>query len=96
MPFVGKKLRRKQHTSQGGWRSPCASSRRPRVTCGAVLASHDDDSAADIDRARALGVTIAEFPMSLEAATAARKADFQVVMDRSMPPESPICDGSAR
>ena len=65
-------------------------------TCGAVLASHDDDSAADIDRARALGVTIAEFPMSLEAATAARKADFQVVMDRSMPPESPICDGSAR
>ncbi len=62
-------------------------------TCGAVLASHDDDSAADIDRARALGVTIAELPMSLEAATAARKADFQVVMDRSMPP---ICDGSAR
>src|SRR5438876_10800918 len=49
---------------------------RPAPQLARLLASHDDDSAADIDRARALGVTIAEFPMSVEAATAARKVRF--------------------
>src|SRR5262245_5790727 len=76
---VAKKLRRKQEESRRlevAVRELAETAR----TCGAVLASHDDDSVADIERARALGVTIAEFPMSAEAATAARQAGFRIVM----------------
>ncbi|MEM6491991.1 MAG: alpha-D-ribose 1-methylphosphonate 5-triphosphate diphosphatase, partial [Pseudomonadota bacterium] len=40
----------------------------------APLASHDDESRAQIEDAHALGATIAEFPTTLEAAEAARAA----------------------
>jgi alpha-D-ribose 1-methylphosphonate 5-triphosphate diphosphatase len=47
---------------------------------GAVLASHDDDSVGAIELARELGARIAEFPINLEAARAARSAGMSVVM----------------
>lgn len=44
------------------------------------LASHDDETIAHIDEAKALGVTIAEFPVTLEAAVAAKDAGLCVIM----------------
>jgi len=45
-----------------------------------VLASHDDDGAAQVAWAASLGVTIAEFPVTLEAAEAAKARGLHVVM----------------
>jgi len=46
---------------------------------GLALASHDDASPQHIEQARALGVTIAEFPINLEAARAARQAGLVIL-----------------
>ena len=46
---------------------------------GLALASHDDASAEHVQWARRLGATIAEFPINLEAAAAARKAGLVVL-----------------
>jgi alpha-D-ribose 1-methylphosphonate 5-triphosphate diphosphatase len=43
------------------------------------LASHDDALIAHVEEARALGVTIAEFPTTLEAARGARERELHVV-----------------
>jgi alpha-D-ribose 1-methylphosphonate 5-triphosphate diphosphatase len=45
-----------------------------------ALASHDDASHAHIEEATALGVTITEFPTTLEAAEAAHAAGIKVLM----------------
>jgi alpha-D-ribose 1-methylphosphonate 5-triphosphate diphosphatase len=47
---------------------------------GLPLASHDDRDADDVACARADGVSIAEFPISAEAARAARAAGIRVVL----------------
>jgi alpha-D-ribose 1-methylphosphonate 5-triphosphate diphosphatase len=47
---------------------------------GVVLASHDDQSAEQVAWASKLGVTISEFPVSAEAAEAARVGGMHVVM----------------
>lgn len=47
---------------------------------GTVLASHDDDTEAAVDRAARLGARIAEFPVTAEAAKAATAAGLAVVM----------------
>ncbi len=47
---------------------------------GVPLASHDDESLADVERNRTLGTRIAEFPMSAEVAGAAREAGIAVLM----------------
>jgi alpha-D-ribose 1-methylphosphonate 5-triphosphate diphosphatase len=47
---------------------------------GVALASHDDDSAATVRRAAGLGAVIAEFPVTLEAAHAAREAGLGILM----------------
>lgn len=47
---------------------------------GAVLASHDDDTADKVSAQAALGVTISEFPVSVEAAQAARDHAMHVIM----------------
>lgn len=44
------------------------------------LASHDDETIAHIDEAKSLGVTIAEFPVTLEAAKAAQTAGMCIIM----------------
>jgi alpha-D-ribose 1-methylphosphonate 5-triphosphate diphosphatase len=44
------------------------------------LASHDDETIAHIEEAKALGVTIAEFPVTMEAAQAATDAGMSVIM----------------
>ena len=47
---------------------------------GAPLASHDDESIAHIDEACDLGATVAEFPVTFEAAERARARGMIVVM----------------
>ena len=58
---------------------------RPRIVeiakaRGIVLASHDDTTAEEVALARCDGVTIAEFPTMLEAASASRAAGMATVM----------------
>lgn len=70
----------RRHARQHG-----AEARREAVAAlarehGAVLASHDDDSPATIDRAVALGAAIAEFPLNAAAADAAAAAGLGIVM----------------
>lgn len=47
---------------------------------GVPVASHDDDTVEKVARQAALGVSISEFPVSLEAARAARDHDMHVIM----------------
>lgn len=47
---------------------------------GVVLASHDDATAAHVEEAVAQGVMLAEFPTTLEAAQASRRAGMKVLM----------------
>lgn len=47
---------------------------------GIVLASHDDATIAHVDDAAAHGITIAEFPTTMEAARASRDAGMAVLM----------------
>lgn len=47
---------------------------------GVKLASHDDATAAHVEEAVALGVTISEFPTTLEAAEAARRYGLKTIM----------------
>ncbi len=47
---------------------------------GFVLASHDDAKTSHIDEAAALGVTVSEFPTTLDAAQAARGAGLTTIM----------------
>lgn len=47
---------------------------------GLALASHDDATLAHVDEAAADGVVIAEFPTTLEAASAARDAGLAILM----------------
>jgi len=47
---------------------------------GAVLVSHDDETADHVDRAADLGATVAEFPVTLEAAERSRARGMVVVM----------------
>lgn len=47
---------------------------------GAPLVSHDDEDAAHIDEAADLGATVAEFPVTVEAAERARERGMIIVM----------------
>lgn len=47
---------------------------------GVPMASHDDDTAEKVAGMHALGVTISEFPVTLEAARAAKALGMQVAM----------------
>jgi alpha-D-ribose 1-methylphosphonate 5-triphosphate diphosphatase len=50
------------------------------IAGGVRVASHDDDSAGKVDLMAALGVTISEFPVTLEAAQEARRRGIAVAM----------------
>ena len=50
------------------------------LAAGIPLASHDDDSAAKIERMRSYGVGISEFPIDLLTAKAAREAGMHIVV----------------
>jgi alpha-D-ribose 1-methylphosphonate 5-triphosphate diphosphatase len=47
---------------------------------GIALASHDDASIDEVDRARSLGATVCEFPLTVQAALHARKAGMVTVL----------------
>ncbi|QRM32574.1 alpha-D-ribose 1-methylphosphonate 5-triphosphate diphosphatase [Microvirga sp. VF16] len=44
------------------------------------IASHDDTTAADVDESHADGITISEFPTTVEAASRARELGMKIVM----------------
>ncbi|BAB54655.1 phosphonate metabolism protein PhnM [Mesorhizobium japonicum] len=44
------------------------------------IASHDDTAAADVDESRGDGITISEFPTTVEAASRARELGMKIVM----------------
>src|SRR3546814_8025029 len=50
------------------------------LSAGHVLASHDDATAAHVDEAAGLGLTISEFPTSMEAARAAHAKGLRTSM----------------
>ena len=47
---------------------------------GLVIASHDDDTTAKVDLMANMGVTVSEFPVTVEAAEEARRRGMSVVM----------------
>ena len=47
---------------------------------GIVLASHDDATEAHVDDAKDLGISVAEFPTTIEAARASREAGMGILM----------------
>ncbi|WP_075219975.1 alpha-D-ribose 1-methylphosphonate 5-triphosphate diphosphatase [Acuticoccus yangtzensis] len=47
---------------------------------GVIIASHDDATTGHVDEAIRDGVTLAEFPTTVEAAEASRAADMQILM----------------
>lgn len=47
---------------------------------GATLASHDDTTAGHVEKSRAMGIRIAEFPTTFEAAEACRDQDIRIIM----------------
>ena len=47
---------------------------------GIVLASHDDATEAHVDDAKDLGIRVAEFPTTLDAARASREAGMSILM----------------
>ncbi|KKC41440.1 phosphonate metabolism protein PhnM [Devosia epidermidihirudinis] len=47
---------------------------------GIVLASHDDATRAHVEEAEALGIDVAEFPTTVEAAKASRQAGMAILM----------------
>lgn len=71
---------------QGNWRDPAgAAERRAKVAAlglqhGLPVASHDDGLPEHIDEAKDLGCTIAEFPITAEAATRAHEVGMVNVM----------------
>ncbi len=69
--------RRERQAGMGERRSELAALAH---ACAATLASHDDDTVADIQRSLELGSSIAEFPVSAAAAAAAAAAGLGVVM----------------
>src|SRR3984957_12830554 len=65
--------------------APRALKNRPLIVAiarahGIALASHDDTTIDEVEQAHADGVTIAEFPTTLEAAVASRAAGMATVM----------------
>lgn len=47
---------------------------------GAVLASHDDTTLSDVEASSGYGITLAEFPTTMEAAQACRAAGIAIIM----------------
>ena len=47
---------------------------------GATLASHDDTTAEHVGKSRSMGIRLAEFPTTLEAAEACREEGIRVIM----------------
>ena len=60
------------------------------IEMGAVVASHDDETAGHIALAESLSVSIAEFPVTMEAARAARAKGMAIVMGAP----NMVCGGS--
>ncbi|ODN70621.1 alpha-D-ribose 1-methylphosphonate 5-triphosphate diphosphatase [Methylobrevis pamukkalensis] len=50
------------------------------VAAGIAMASHDDATPAHVEESVALGIAMAEFPTTIEAATLSREAGLQVLM----------------
>lgn len=74
--FVGKRQAQAERWSEHNRRAIAAACRER----GIVLASHDDATAGHVAEAAADGVSLAEFPTTLDAARASRAAGMKVLM----------------
>lgn len=70
----------RRRARQGGVEARRAELAELALGSAATLASHDDDTVADVERSAELGSSIAEFPVSALAAAAASAAGLGVVM----------------
>ncbi len=57
-----------------------ATAQREARRLGATLASHDDTSAKHVAKSHDMGIRLAEFPTTLEAAEACRAANMKIIM----------------
>ncbi len=78
-------MSRRSPRSAKRWAAPAPLQNRPRIVDiakarGVTLASHDDTTAEEVALAHRDGVTIAEFPTTIEAAAASRAAGMATVM----------------
>lgn len=53
---------------------------REAVRLGATLASHDDTTPDHVAKSKSMGIALAEFPTTIEAAKACRGAGIQIIM----------------
>ncbi|WP_061932915.1 alpha-D-ribose 1-methylphosphonate 5-triphosphate diphosphatase [Aureimonas sp. AU22] len=74
--FCARRVAESEANSPGNRR---AIAERCRAT-GITLASHDDATAAHVEESRALGIALAEFPTTLEAARLSRESGLSVLM----------------
>lgn len=74
--FCERRVRESEEHAPGNRRTIAARCRANGIT----LASHDDATAAHVDESRDLGIALAEFPTTLEAARLSREAGLSVLM----------------
>ncbi|HEY8596748.1 MAG TPA: alpha-D-ribose 1-methylphosphonate 5-triphosphate diphosphatase [Devosiaceae bacterium] len=74
--FIAERLEDQRRYAEPNRRAIVARSRE----IGLAIASHDDATIDHVDQAREEGVRIAEFPTTIEAARAARKAGLSILM----------------
>jgi len=74
--FCAERVRQSEENSRSNRRAIAAASRGRNI----VLASHDDATIAHVEEAVSDGVSVAEFPTTIEAALASREAGMAVLM----------------
>jgi len=74
--FCAERVRQSEENSRSNRRAIAAASRGRNI----VLASHDDATLAHVEEAVSDGVSVAEFPTTIEAALASREAGMAVLM----------------
>ncbi|RIY03610.1 alpha-D-ribose 1-methylphosphonate 5-triphosphate diphosphatase [Aureimonas flava] len=74
--FCARRIGESEANSAGNRRAIADRCRRAGIT----LASHDDATAAHVEESRELGIALAEFPTTLEAARLSREAGLSVLM----------------
>lgn len=76
-----RRMEERQRAISDGWLETvyhAIQARRAQLPC--ILGTHDDDTAAKVDAQAAIGATIAEFPVTLEAARQARRRGMAIVV----------------
>ncbi|GIW07282.1 MAG: amidohydrolase [Dehalococcoidia bacterium] len=76
-----RRMEERQRAVAGGWLNAVyrdVAARRAQLPC--VIGTHDDDTPEKVEAQAAIGATIAEFPVTLEAARQARRLGMAIVV----------------